>query len=194
MGLLFQWDRVEQTFADQFEREGENFRYRKWQKGEPILVTSDERDEFCNQFSKRIRYSGWGVGAGLVLLGVGVVLLLPGPQALDAPLYIGLAAILAAFMGFWLWAYNAPSRALARRTPVGRARTSNEMSRMRLKKATYGQMAAAVGGAVVLVWSQSRRHDLLTGWYRLWLVFLALIVLGCGIQAFRKWRIERNDD
>src|SRR5690242_14835856 len=108
MGFIFQWDRVEQTFADQFEQDGENFRYRKWQKGEPILVTPEERRHFLEQFARRIRYSGWLIGAGVVLLIFGIVFLLPDQEASDVPIYIGLAAILAAFMAFWFWAYNAP--------------------------------------------------------------------------------------
>ena len=35
--------------------------------------------------------------------------------------------------------------------------------------------------------------DVLHGWGRLWLVFGAALVLLAGIQAFRKWRFEREN-
>jgi hypothetical protein len=57
---------------------------------------------------------------------------------------------------------------------------------------TYGQLGFAVVVALALVWKVSARNDVLHGWGVLWLLFAAALIAGAGVQAFRKWRYERD--
>ncbi len=91
----------------------------------------------------------------------------------------------------YYWAWNAPARELERRTPVGSARTREEVRRLMLSKITYGQLGFAVLAAFALLWNASTKGDVLHGWGILWVVFAAALVVIAAIQAFRKWRFDR---
>jgi tetratricopeptide (TPR) repeat protein len=57
---------------------------------------------------------------------------------------------------------------------------------------TYGQLASAAAGGLILPFIGSAHQDVLSGWNRLWLVFGGGLVLLSAVQAFRKWRFEQE--
>lgn len=191
MGFFFQWDRVEQTFANQFEPDGDNFRYRRWQKSAPVPVTAAEREQFIRQFHRRLRYAGVGIFAATILLIAALVVFSGSDQVgqSDLGVWIGLAIILSLFMSYWFWAYTAPSRALANRTPTGRARSKEEMRRIRLGSVSYGQLAGAAVAAWLMAYFYSRGHNMFAGWYLLWPSFAGAITIASAVQSLRKWRL-----
>jgi hypothetical protein len=138
--------------------------------------------------------TSWTIVPATLLLISLIVVLVPDVEspAADAAIYLGIGLIIVPFMALFYWAWNAPARELERRTPVGRARTGEEVRRLMFSRITYGQLGTAVLAAVALVWNQSTKYDVLHGWGVLWLVFAAALVLGAAIQAYRKWRYERR--
>ena len=185
---------VRQIFADQFEPDGTGFLYRKSLKRAPIRVTEAERDGFIRTFNQRLRYAAWSILPATILLILLLALFVPDMDGVSGQvaLWAGMGLILAPFLLVYRWAWNAPSRELERRTPVGAERTRDEMRQIMFGRVTYGQLGAAVVLAFVLVLRVSSKNDVLHGWGMLWLVLAAALTIGAGIQAFRKWRSERE--
>jgi len=186
------FDRTYQLFADQFEENGDSFLYRKSMKGAPIRVSEAERDEFVTTFRRRVRYTFWMVmPATFLLIGV-LVIFGPEPDSTSADIYLycGLAAIMAPFVGAYLWAWYAPARELARRPPTGAAPTRDEVRRRMFSRMTYGQYVSGVGACAFLLWKVSIKYDVLHGWGLLWPICAGTFVVGISVQTFRKWRYE----
>lgn len=187
-------ENVRRMFADQFEPDCAAFLYRQSMKGEPIRVSEAERDGFIRDFNRRLRFGMWLlVPATLLVIGL-LVLLVPdvdGPAAQTAG-YIGIGCIMVPFLTGYYWAWNKPARDLERRPTEGEARSREDVRRLMFAKMTYGQLGLAVVAALALVWKVSAENDVLHGWGIFWLVFAAALIAGAGIQAFRKWRYDRN--
>jgi hypothetical protein len=190
------WAQSKQFFADQFELNGDAYLYRRSQKGAPIRVSAEERQRFIDDYARRLRYSTWGIVGGLIVV---IALsfwwtLSTASELPDAAMYAAIGAVAVACVGYAMWVQGAPARELARRTPVGRERTREEMRRVLLARTTYRHLAAlALTGAVLPLTLRSQR-DLLHGWGRLWLGFSAIVIILVAATAFRKWRMERGHD
>jgi hypothetical protein len=187
-------DRVRQLFTDQFEPDGAGFFYRKSMKGAPIRVSADERDGFVEAFNRRLRYAVWSVLLATVALIVLLALLLPDVDrpGNQAAAYAGFALVMIVFFAIYYWAWNAPARELERRAASGPARTRAEMRGLMLARMSYGYLGLIAAAAVGAMLKLSRDTDILHGWGRLWLLLGAIAVATAGIQAFRKWRLERD--
>ena len=185
---------VRQVFADQFEPDGTGFLYRKSLRRAPIRVTEAERDGFIRTFNRRLRYAGWSILPGTMLLILLLALFVPDIDSVSGQIdmWMGFGLSLASFLLAYRWAWNVPSRELERRTPVGPRRTRQEMRRVMFARLTYAQLGSVVGMAFLLVLQVSSKGDVLHGWGILWLVLAAALVIGAGIQALRKWRNERD--
>jgi len=193
------FDQVRALFSDQFEPDGDNFIYRKSMKGPPVSVSRSERNELITTFNRHLRRGSWGILIGLFIL-CGLALLLLDVTQLgfsETPIYIGFGAILTIFMVFYWWAWTAPARHLERRPALGQSRSRSEMRQLMLQRTSYRQLALAAALGVVLPFKLSQDFDVLSGWNRLSIVFCALLLVGSGVQAFRKWRHDSatdNDD
>lgn len=188
------FDRVRQMFADQFEPDGKGFLYRKSARGAPIRVTETERDRFVESFNQRIRYTTWWIVPLTILLIGLLTFFAPDVDSASSQvaIWVGIGLILAPFLLFYYWAWNAPSRELERRPMVGAERSREEIRRIMFAKLTYRQLAFVPLAAVAMVWNVSEKNDVFHGWGRLWLVFGGgLIAIAC-VQAIRKWIHERN--
>lgn len=190
------FERVYQTFADQFSPEGSGFVYRKSMKGAPIAVTMDERDAFIGQFRKHVRFTSWAMMIGfLLVLGLLVAVGAESESELyQIEMYAGIGVVCAIYMFMFFWVWNAPSRALARRAVLGNALTKAEARKLALSRMTYGQLAGAVALALFLVWKASEGGDLMHGWGIASLVFAGGMTCLAAVQAFRKWRMERRGE
>jgi hypothetical protein len=188
------FDRVRQMFTDQFEPNGGSFLYRKSMKGAPIRVSEAERDEFVTTFNRRLRYSMWSIVPATVILIFLLVWLVPDTDSTagHVAMWIGIAAVIAPFLGGYYWAWNAPARELERRPQEGAARSREEVRQLMFSKMTYGQLGFAALAGLALVWKVSADTDVFHGWGMLWLIFAGLLIVAAGIQAFRKWRYERG--
>lgn len=187
-------DRVRQAFADQFSDDGHGFIYRKYQKGVPVRVSKLERDGFVAAFNQRTRYAMWSIVPatfGLILLLAWLTPETDNPVAQIA-IWGGIAAILSPFLVLFYWAWGAPSRELASRTPEGPALTKEEARALAFSKISYGQLALAALMGVGLVWKKSTKIDVVHGSGLVWLVFGGALVLLAGVQAIRKWRFSQR--
>jgi tetratricopeptide (TPR) repeat protein len=189
------WDAARQSFADQFEQDTSGFVYRRSQKGEAIRVSVEERQKFIDAFNRNLSRSSLILSASLVLIVGGVVLcgIVTGWHVPDAAFVVAGVGAMIPYLAYYRWAWGAPSRALEGRTPIARERSRDEVRQLTFQRMTYGNLAAAAGGGLAVPLIASGRHDLLSGWGRLWLVFGAALILFAGVQAFRKWRFEQDN-
>lgn len=186
------FERVHALFADQFEPDGADFLYRKSMKGAPVRVRAAERDAFIADFRRAYRYAFWAVMAGTILVIVLLALFVPDPDSAEGKIgmFGALGLVVAAFLAMHYWFWAAPARALERRPVLGQPRSRDEMRKLALARLSYGQLAAAAGIALVMLWNASA-GDGLHGWDVFWLIFAGVMVAGAAFQAFRKWRSER---
>jgi peptidoglycan/LPS O-acetylase OafA/YrhL len=189
------WAQSRQLFEDQFEPDVEGYLYRRSQKGPPIRVTADERQRFIDEYIVRLKRGTW-VLTGALILGIAIWIwwsVENDVELQDWAIYAGIAGFVAFLIPYFMWVWGAPARELARRTPVGNARSTAEVRRRFLVRTSYGQLAAAAFGGAVLPFTLLGEHDVLRGWERIWLIIGGALVLLCAMQAFRKWRYERRD-
>jgi hypothetical protein len=188
------WAESRQFFADQFEPDGDGYLYRRSQKGAPIHVSAEERQRFIDDYARRLRYSMWGIVGGLmVVIALSLWWTLSTASELpDAAMYVAIGAVAVACVAYAMWIRGAPARELARRTPVGRERTPEEMRRVLLARTTYGHLAALALTAAIFPFTLRSQQHLLHGWSRLWLGFSAIVIMLAAVAAFRKWRMERG--
>lgn len=188
-------DSVRQTFADQFEQDGTNFVYRRSQKGEALRVSAEERRKFIEEFDQNVRRAKWIIYAGLTVVFGGIIgfSLLRGFELSQAAIFIGIGVVMIPYFVYYRWTWADPARELAGRTPIAGERSPDEVRRLRFQRMTYGQLAGAAAGGLVIPFVGSRHQDVFSGWNRLWLIFGGAIVLLAAVQAFRKWRFEQED-
>lgn len=189
------WAAARQSFADQFEREASGFTYRRSQEGPAIRVSTEEYSRFIDEFDRSVRRTNWMIYIGLTLVFGGIIgfSLLRGSDLSQGAILVGIGLVMIPYFAYYRWAWAAPARELAGRTPIAGERSSEEIRRIRFQRMTYGQLAGAAFAGLVIPLIGSSRQDVFSGWNRLWLVFGGAVVLLATIQAFRKWRFERED-
>src|SRR4051794_1281341 len=116
------WDRIRRAFADQFEQVGANLVYRRSQKGKAIRVSPAERSKFIAEFDRHVRRANWIIYVGLTFVCGGIVLfsLLSGSDLSRAAIFAGIGFVMIPYFAFYRWAWAAPARELAGRTPIAR--------------------------------------------------------------------------
>jgi len=189
------WDRVRDAFAEQFQPAGDGYIYRRSQKGEAIRVTAEERLKFVGEFDGNIRRARWILYLGLAAGMGGSVLftLLSHSDVAEGVIIAGVVIALVPYFVFNRWAWNAPVRELAGRTPVARELSPDEVREMKFRRITYSQLAIAAAAAVAFPFFVGQPAHLLTGWNRLWLAVGAALLAFVALQAFRKWRFEQDN-
>lgn len=189
------WTRGRQTFADQFEPYGSGFTYRKSQKGEALSVSGEERAHFIANFDRDLRRSTWllWISVTVALGAVFLFSLLKGFELPESGIIGGFVVGTVPYVAYFRWAWAAPARELAGRTPVAGERSSEEVRRLQLQRITYGQLGIAALGGLALPFVGASKGESFAGWNRLWLVFGCSLVLLAAVQAFRKWRLDQED-
>jgi len=188
------WSSVRNSFADQFEKSGSDFIYRKSQKGEAFRVTASERDRFLDEFSGNLRRATWFIYVSVLLaLGLAVVMATEAGKDSTAPITMGALLIaMVPYLLYFRWAWAAPARELSGRIPIAGKRSSDEVRRIRLGHLRYSQLAVGALGGLAFPFAISR-GDPFSGWNQVsWVGGAALVTL-CAVQAFRKWQVEKDD-
>lgn len=186
------FERQRKTFVAQFAPEGAGFVYRRFQVGAAYRATAAERDAFVADFDRRQRRRKWVFIALLIAMMVGFValVLLFARNATSDALTVGfIAAVIAAGAVFAVSSmrdYTAPARALAERTPISDALSTEERRTVALSNLTWGKLAtaAALMGMLIL------RGYPFGGWNKLWFVLAGAGFLMVAVQAFRKWQFD----
>jgi hypothetical protein len=187
-------DRVFELFSDQFEQDGDGFVYRKSLKGAAKQISSAERDDFIASFRRSYRRMFW---AWILAILCGIFAyagwtVYDERESSEIVLYVGVSVSMGLFLLSHYYVWGSPARALERRTAIGRERTRAEVRRLMLEKMSWGQLGGAAGLTAILLLNGSAKDSLLVGWNRLWLAFAGLMIVVIGIQAFRKWRFDRE--
>jgi hypothetical protein len=186
-----QFKRMRQLFDDQFERSGTGYLYRKNMRSAAVQVSVEERDRFVAAFARTQRRATLALVVATVIAILLLALLVPGDNGRisDLATYGVVSGLIGLFALFWHWTWNAPVRALRGRTPVGLRRTRSETRRVILSRMTWGQLAIGYVAIGYGWWRVAAGHDLLSGWWRLWIaVGVALIGLAAW-QAYQKWSV-----
>ena len=186
--------RAVDAFATQFESDGkQGYLYRRNGRGAGIPVSAVERDAFVRTYRRQFWWLFGGFLVATIIAIVTVTLVgihfhlgdvLPGfagPIAFTVILSMGV--ILAV-----RHANNAPHRALAGRASVGPERSGEEAREIALARQSWAQIFGILAGFLVAFAHEASRQDVLHGWARLWLVFLALGVGASLYAAVRKWQ------
>ncbi|MBT0667689.1 hypothetical protein HT136_04840 [Novosphingobium profundi] len=186
--------RASQLFADQFEAAGSGFVYRHSLKGPPRPVGEEERDAFCARYDRRMRRLPWAAAGITLLVVLPLALFGPGFEHRFANLFSGAVGVLlfAGILVVQRWEWNHPRRVLCERASVGPALSREELSRRRLAQVSYRQLVLAPVLVGVLMWRISERLHLPPQWNAFWLALCTALLTLIAIQAFRKWRAERD--
>ena len=173
-----------------FEPDGDGFVFRQNLRAPGFRVSTAERDKFVSDFARGLRIANWGVGvATVILIGAGVWIQLS--LSVTWPSYAYFLLILPLIGGFvaWTsWIRNAPVRAISTRAAVAPARSKDEARRIGFERLTWRHF-----GLAGLLWASllvrvGVQHNLLEGWYRLFLVATAIVLVLFCVQAYRKFK------
>jgi hypothetical protein len=179
----------EYTFAAQFEADGDQFIYRKWRKGEAYRVTSVDREVFISNFRKQLRCLNWGSAAFLLIaILIFAFLTLDDPSQSEGwPIYVIVFTWQLPFMGAYFWIYGAPDRALARTTPIAVALTRDQARKDALARIDWRALIVAPIVLMYFPLKYSSPREWTTGWDRLWLLYIAMLIGLVSVQSYRKW-------
>lgn len=188
------WAAARKSFADQFEPDGSAFIYRRSQKGEAIRVSAEERSRFIGGYNRSIRRGMWIMCAAMAVALGGTILFstLRDSDLSQTAIFVAMGIAIVPYFIYIYWAWGAPARELAGRTPIAGPRSPDEVRRLRFQRIKYGNLGAAALGALALPFMVSGGRDLFVGWNRLWLVFSGSLLLLLAVQAFRKWQFEQD--
>lgn len=187
-------DRARQLFADQFESDGDRFLYRRSGRSAPVSVNAEERARFVAAYDAWLRRSIWSLALGVIALITIQTIYFPSGASLDWASWIGVLVLLAIYLGLAKWIWNAPARELRGRGNAGEARSGADVRRRFLEKQSYAGILWPMGLMILVVFGQSRSHDLFSGWYRLWLVALLFTIGTSAYSLVRKWRWESSKE
>jgi hypothetical protein len=182
------FDNALQSFASQFEPNGDLIFYRKNRTAAPIETSTEERDRLIRQYGRRHKAL---IG---VLMGVMMLIIVGGAlfstfrdPSLPAPLVggVGFALALTAFSLANAWAWNAPVRLLSNRPTSGPALSTAESQHVAICRLTWSRigLAAAMGLFILMLvdWRQ------LSSGSNLARLLIAAFLLGLSLfQAARK--------
>lgn len=186
--------RLKDSFARQFEPEGQGFLYRQDQTGPAIRVNADEHRDFIEGYSRALRLSSW-VGVVGTMLVIGGLTLASGidRRAPGWATYAAAAIWIGLFIAWQMWARYAPARALRDRVRTAPALTRAGRKGLAMRNLSYGQLGIGAVAAPFMLWNASRAWDVTQGWGRLWVVAAVAVFVLVVVQAFRKWRYERRE-
>lgn len=188
---------MREAFASQFKDELNGIVYRKHGIGEGVVVSSEERDKFVENFNKYLSKIRWHL-IGCVCVSIVLPFVIGGLFSLRAN---NLGILFWTFMAVGiLWfvrsnhrAFGAPAVALADRQPSGATVTKTEAQRDVLKKLDWSTFA--LGPAIAMLISY--RMEVFDAPFALdrifWTIMSVGILLLFAVQAVRKWTIEKDD-
>ena len=189
------WAHNKQMFEDQFELDGDQFLYRRDQRGPPIRVSSTEKDRFVADYARRLKYSTRALIVCMLLLTALVVTysMKNDSEPSSVVIYVGMGAMAVALISYTFWASAAPARELAGRMPVGRGRTRDEMKRVMIGRLTYGQIGVLAVAALFFPSIYNDGTGYLSGWNALWTAMGGAMLVIAAFAAIRKWREDHQD-
>jgi hypothetical protein len=186
---------ADEFFSNRFEPDGDGFLFRATLKAPGYKVSRAERDGFVADYHRRTQIGTWGGTVVFVLLIIAAFFALPSifhvpadADYISVPV-IGLFVPLFLVWHYWIW--NAPVRALRSRAPTVEARSKEEARRLRFQRLTWARLGGALVVFALVFIRFTYGHNLLIGWYRLWLVLGSAFLILIAVQVYRKWKSDR---
>jgi hypothetical protein len=185
---------LKDEFAKRFEPNGEGYLFRNRLGAPGYAVTAAERDQFVAEFDLRVTWSGRAFFVALLVLCLGgawyaVENAIELTQWMILPVIIG-AMIINVAISLWFW--GEPVRRLEGRAQVAEALPMATARREALRKLGWDRLGLCVGVAVLVAWQGYTQDPTFSGWSRLWLLGAGVLLVVAAVQAFRKWRLERD--
>jgi hypothetical protein len=192
--LMFSNGNIEnatQSFAGQFEPDGDRLLYRRNRIGAPIEVSPRERDRLVAEYGRRVKVMIVVLVGAMILMIFGGAFFFtfhdhPVPEPLVIVIGFGLIMILFVVASHWAW--NAPVRFLADRPASGPARSKADAHREALRRLGWDRLAAAAGMGCLALMRVHGRENLWAGWNLAWMLLAAFMLGLAAVQAIRKLR------
>ena len=186
------------VFERQFDEEHGQLVYRRYGKGPAYRVTISQRDELIEGYIRDYRKNHLLMIALLIIVMGGLALGLVLAEADPESTIYWLALIIPIlFIASWfVWANHLavtrPARVFARDVPIAPQLSSTQARRKSLSEISYGMLALSPMFGLLIVFLMSDEFNVWAGWGRsIWAVPIAFTALA-AVQAFRKWRIDRE--
>lgn len=111
------FERQRQMFAAQFEPQGDGFIYRKHTVGDPVRVSTAERDRYVAGFEAFTRKGFWGsvIAAAVLLAALVAYSFSTGTEVPDIVFYGAFAVMIGVYAVAYQRAWNLPARELTGR-------------------------------------------------------------------------------
>jgi hypothetical protein len=180
-------------FADQFEPDGKGgYLYRKNMRGPAISVTAGERDGFMDDFARSRRFLQRVLAVGILLAIVALVSVSSWLRRdlTDGAIFPLTVAAVAIFMLAWHRIWGAPAAALEWRTPAGPALSRTAARRLAIERVSWAHLGLAALLIPFSIFRATAARDPFVHWF--WIALAIFFAAGLPLQAFRKWRVERE--
>lgn len=180
-------------FAAQFDRDGEDYIYRRACRGRAIRVSAAERDAFVAAFNRALALQILALLAGLVAVIFLTIQFAFARGALTVVWVVaGTTAVTAIVILAFLAAWTAPARALADRTSVAPALTGAAARRAGWARTTWAQIAFAGFWGLFLASRGLAPSPTFPRWT--WFSAAALMFFASATLAYLKWRLGRGPE
>jgi hypothetical protein len=192
-----QFQSMRDSFAAQFKIDDRTISYRKNGTGEGVIISSSEYDQFIEDFDRhlaKMKWHLWGWISGIIVVATALAIRF---QITDNRFYFLIGIPLLVFLAWMLRAnYRAlvaPAVQLANRLPSAPTITPLEARRRWLKERDWSTFALGPAGALLIGYKSKLYEAPFALGNIFWTVMVAAILGLFGLQAVRKWRIERED-
>jgi hypothetical protein len=189
-----------EKFLDQFEWDGGDWLYRFKMTGAAYRVTDAEKDAFVATFDRQQRWSFWIGLPFLLAIVFGSIWVVntatPGSfLAAIKPFVVGSGAALGVSFRSVIdhFAFRAPLRALAPRTPVAPGLSKMARRRLALDRIPPEPLFGAAIICALLLGIFLTEGGLTNRVGQVWIVLFVAFLLWVAIIGFRKWRLARAD-
>lgn len=193
MGIYGGEDSLVENFSSRFEADGEGFLFRSNLRAAPIPVSIVERDEEVSRYQRSMRLAMAGflvvsLAAFSTLIGIDIAYDIGG---LSWMIWLVLIPLIGgfAFVSTYLW--RVPDRRFAGRIPATNKFSIEEVRRRTFEHISW--VALAITPFIALLILMPRRGEEMSDLgFMIKLGVAGALILLAAVQAFRKWRFERN--
>ncbi len=194
MGIYSGEDRLIDAFAARFEGEGRDVVFRANLKAAPVRVTQAERDEEIARYRRAMRWmmlacvvSALGAISALVTVNIAYDV-----EEQSWEIWAVVLALTAGLLAATWYNHRAPDRRFADRLPIAAGLRQDEVRRRKFGQISWSNLAMAPLGALVMLIPRNN-EELWGNWWNIKLGAATLLMAAVAVQAYRKWRFERED-
>jgi hypothetical protein len=188
---------MRESFASQFTTDRDIIVYRKYGNGEGVIISAEEHEQFLKQFDKylfRTHLKLFGLINFVLFVSSALVLGLKFPIDWFFGIFLPpLFLVMAWFLKANHRALGAPALQLADRLPAAPSLDPLEARRRWLKNRDWSTFALGPAAALLIGYKTKFYEAPFALSNVFWTAMIAAILGLFGVQAVRKWRIERED-